>query len=257
MSAAGDESIKNRVRWVSYVLAGVSFLFVARGAVLFLLLPHAGQDFQYQWSAQQYVFAGIDPFRLGFWTSEHNSTLPPDLPVEVAARACDPVNVVDPPWVWAYGTLLYWPDKNFARLWFLFANAAALVLLIGIVNRLNNDLDSTYRLFCTTLFFVNLGFSEQLINGNYGILALTGIAGCFLALRLHSSVLAGAAFALAQIKMTIGSPLSIVLLLRRRVVAIATVGIILTLGSFWTSKVVGISIVGLWQRMLNGVNRFS
>src|SRR5215469_15095466 len=256
MSATGGEPVKNRIRWVSYGLACISFLLIARGAVLFLL-PYAGQDFQYRWSGQQYVFAGIDPFRVAFWTSEHNGAFPPDLPHEVAGRAGDPVSIVDPPWVWAYGTLLYWPDKNFARLWFLLANVAALVLLIGIVNRLNNDLDSTYRLFCTTLFFVNLGFSEQLISGNYGILALAGIAGCFLALRLHSSVLAGAAFALAQIKMTIGSPLSIVLLLRRRVVAIATVGIILTLGSFWTSKVVGISIVGLWQRMLNGVNRFS
>src|SRR5215831_3733138 len=256
MFAAGDEPIKNRIRWVSYLLASVSILLIARGAFLFLL-PHSGQDFRYRWSGQQYVFAGIDPFWIAFWTSEHNGNLPPDLPLEVAARAGDPVNIVDPPWVWAYGTLLYWPGKNFARPWFLLVNGAALVLLIGIVNRLNEDLDPTHRLFCAALFFANFGFSEQLINGNYGILALAGIGGCFLALRLHSSMLAGAAFALAQIKMTIGSPLAIMLLLRRKVVAIATAGIILLLGSLWTSNAVGISVAGLLQRMLDGANRFS
>lgn len=214
--------LSRRIGHLGLVLAILSVLLLVKGTVEFCA-PNHGQDFRYRWSTQQYIFAGIDPFRVAFWTADHKQALPPDIPRDVAAKAGDPVNVVDPPWVFAFGALIFPPQREFATVWFILLNIAAICLLACLIYKFCATLSTSLRLFCTAIFFTNLAFSQQLINGNYGTISMAGVAGCFFLLRSRSATLSGIAFAVAQIKMTLGAPVVLPLLMRRRAGALLVV----------------------------------
>src|SRR5438445_13319985 len=94
-----------RLMPVSLALLLLSLALLMKGTVQFFA-PGAGQDFWYRWSAQQYVAAHIDPFRVAFFASDNARSLPPDIPPQLAEYAGNSLSVVDPPWVFRFGAAL-------------------------------------------------------------------------------------------------------------------------------------------------------
>src|SRR5262249_52953930 len=64
--------------------------------------------------------------------------------------------------------------------------------------------------------FANIAIAQTLINGNYGILVVALLAGCFLLDQSRRPVSAGLLMGLAMTKPTIAGPFWVVLLVRRR-----------------------------------------
>jgi len=245
---------EHKVRVLSFFLIALSAVLLAKGTWGFFR-PLAGQDFAYRWSTEQYVYAGIDPFPVAFWTSEHGGSPPPDLPPHVWAYAGNPVNVVDPPWVFAFGRILFPRQRAWARVWFLGVNYIALALTALLVYRSTVGFARVWRIFFTSIFFANFGFSQQIVNGNLGILSVLGITVVFV--FLSSAALSGMGFALAQVKLTIGAPLGIVFLVKRRFLPLLIGAGTLGLGAIWTSKAVRASVMSMLTNMLEGAKRFA
>lgn len=249
------DHVPNRYwQWSTRAFIFGFLLLGAKGTFQFIRM---GQDFWYRWSGERYVLARIDPFRVAFWSNEHAGALPPDLPAELRAKAGDPVSIVDPPWVFAYGTMMYPPERRAAAVWFFLLNCCAILVLALMFFRMTAGLDGHHRAFCTAIPFANLGFSQTLGNGNYGILAVAAAATCFASLVAERPIRAGLAFALAQVKMTISAPLVILLITRRKLMTGLLGTAVLGLATLWTSYMTGISVAGLFSRMLEGANRFS
>lgn len=233
-----------------------------KGAIQFVVVQDGRLDFRDRWSAQRYIANGIDPFPVAFWIRDHGVP-PPGLAPRFATSADQPFNLVDPPWVFAFGRLLYLPWRSIAAPWFLFLNFGAVAIIACSFYILGAGFPPQIRRFFTVLVFANLGFSQQLVNGNLGILSVAAIgAGVALQSPLVSQsrrrwVWSGVFLALAQVKMTIAAPYLLLFPIRRRLAPLATAILILILGSCWTSWATGASVARLTDEMLQGVNRFS
>jgi hypothetical protein len=237
------------------LLLTLSLLLLGKGSLEFFKNT-AGQDFRYRWSAEQYVLDRVDPFPLAFWTDEHKS-MPPWMQTTVWSRIQDPVNVVDPPWVFAFGLFLFPSNRELAPYVFLLLNYVALGFLAMFICRLHDSQDPKIRVFLTSIFLANIAFSQQIINGNLGIFAVAASAGFFVLLRSNSGTWLGLPAALAQVKMTIGAPLGVILFACKKWRAAVLAVVVLMVAALWTCAMVRVSFPVLAGEMLEGVNRFS
>ena len=241
---------------VSLALLLLSFALLLKGTIQFFA-PGAGQDFWYRWSAQQYVAAHIDPFRVAFYASDNAQALPPDIPRQLAEYAGNPVSVVDPPWVFAFSAPLHAASRPLAPIAFVSFQYVALVVAILCTRVISRPLAPGQTVLLISLFLANQAFGETILNGNLGIFTLAAIA-CYFALQRRSVWLAsGTALAVAQLKTTIGAPLVLVALVERKILSVGTAAAILLLATSWTRFTLGIDYAGLFQRMLDGVGRYS
>ena len=248
--------MRNALVPLSLLLGVVSAAMLLKGTIQFFA-PNTGQDFWYRWSAQQYVMAGIDPFTVAFFASDNDGRLPTGLPPDVVERAGNPVSVVDPPWAFAFGILLYPPSRVLAPIWFIGVQYFALVVTACCILRLTCTLQFSARLFCLCVFFTNLAFGQTILNGNLGIIAVAAIAVYFAANTTGHWWLSGVGLAVSQSKTTIGAPLGVVSLIQHQYKSFILAITLITLGIIWTGHMVSIGHVDLFEEMVNGVSRYS
>jgi hypothetical protein len=193
----------------------VAVALLAKGVLQFALVPGAGFDQRLQWQSAQYYLRGVNPFPVSFYYQDvvrptGRQEGPGYLP-EVGW----PEEVAYPPSSTLTQIALYgWSSLEVTRWIFVVVNLLAAAVVAWWAQDLIGGTRATRWLFAG-LALLNLGYSQTLVNGNYGILVVAALMLAFV-LRKEHPVAAGLVLGLAFVKPTITAPFLVLFLADRR-----------------------------------------
>lgn len=177
----------------------------------------------------------------------------------------NPANGGYPPWAFALGYLLYWPERSFLRIWF---GAINLLASVGIVYWLRPAKNGIVKgdgkdgwILATTLCAIN-SFNLTLAFGQFGIICVVLLVGCLLlanATDTKSSISSGLLLGLAMTKPNLAIPFLLPYLIRRRWLTLFTCVIYMLVASvaiWWLSGVDPVSMISyVWGAALHSANQ--
>jgi hypothetical protein len=229
---------------------------LAKGFLQFALVPGAGFDERLQWTSAQYYLRGVDPFPVSFY---YQDVVRPTGRTQGPGYLPDvgwPDEVAYPPSSTLVQIALYgWPSVRLARWVFVAFNLVAVAVVVWWSHGLIAGTGARRWLFAG-LALLNLGYSQTLINGNYGILVVAALMLAF-ALRARHPLAAGLLLGLAFVKPTVSAPFLVLLLADRRYRALVVM-MVLAIASVALS--VALTGTGPWtlvRESLEGTARFA
>lgn len=227
---------------VAALLGALALFHLGRGVryAAFDSSPYVPSDLRLRWQEQHYVFRGKNPYEVfnQFEQFANGGERPrPEAAVDPDLGKPSPGY---PPWSYATGALLVWPDD-----WTLAKRGFALLelLLLAYVARF------AYRLGMkggTALaWFASMGtlafgsFGSTLVSGQYGIVVLAALVGVLQVDGRGKGVLQGLLLGVALVKPTLSLPFVVPLLIRRRAMTLLVASAYITCGSCLTWVLTG------------------
>ena len=255
MNRAGNRAGRGRQALCVLVLVG-AFGLVAKGVLQFALVPGAGFDERLQWASAQYYVHRVNPAPVSFYYQDvGRSTGRTDAPGYLPAVGW-PQEVDYPPSSILVQIALYgWPSLPLTRWMFVTLNLVAAAVVVWWARNLVGGPGSTPWLFAG-LALLNLGYSQTLVNGNYGILVVAALILAFV-LRQQHPALSGLFLGLAFVKPTISAPFLILFLADRRYRALLVMTVFVIASVALSVLLTGTGPVTLFQQSLEGTARFA
>jgi hypothetical protein len=242
------------------VLCALSLLLavalLGKGFVQFALVPGAGFDQRLQWKAAQYYLRGVNPFPVSLYYQDVARRTGRDEGPGYLPQVGWPEEVVYPPSSTLTQIALYgWPSLPFTRWIFVALNLVAAAVVAWWSRGLIGGPPETRWLFAG-LALVNLGYSQTLINGNYGILVVAALMLAF-ALRERHPVTAGLVLGVALVKPTLSAPFVVLLLADRRYRALVVMTAVAAASVALSVVLTGDGPLVLVRQSLEGTARFA
>jgi len=157
-----------------------------------------------------------------------------------------------PPWGYAFGALLTWPEWPAVRIYFAALNALALGFLMWFAYRESHGAPRPSRLLMMGGVAAFGGSCTATEVGQISIICTALLAGALVADRSDRPWLSGVLVALAMIKPTIAAPFAVVLVLTRRTAAVVAAGLYGIAASLLSWTITGASPLHM-LRQLNEV----
>jgi len=236
------------------VVCAVALL--AKGVLQFALVPGAGYDERLQWTSAQYYVHGVNPAPVSFYYQDvAHSTGRTDTPGYLPAVGW-PQEVDYPPSSTLVQVALYgWPSLPLTRWIFVALNLAAAAVVGWWARSLIGGPGATGWLLAG-LALLNLGYSQTLVNGNYGVLVVAALMLAFV-LRQQRPVLAGLLLGLAFVKPTISAPFLILFAADRRYRALVVMTVFVMASVVLSVVLTGTGPLTLFRQSLEGTARFA
>jgi hypothetical protein len=241
-------------------LASLSLLLavglLAKGVLQFALVPGAGFDQRLQWKSAQYYMHGVNPFPVSFYYQDVARLTGRNEGPGYLPDVGWPEEVTYPPSSTLTQIALYgWPSLGVTRWIFVALNLVAVAVVAWWSSRLIEGTRAMRWLFAG-LALLNLGYSQTLINGNYGILVVAALMLTFL-LRERHPISAGLVLGFAFVKPTITAPFLVLLLADRRYRALCVMAGVAIVSVALSVVLTGAGPLLLVQQSLEGTARFA
>ena len=246
--------------WAIHALSGLAGLcaiaLLAKGVLQFAFVPGAGYDERLLWRSAQYYVHGVNPAPVSFYYQDiARVTGRTDAPGFLPAVGW-PEEVDYPPSSTLVQLALYgWPSLPVTRWIFVALNLAAAAVVAWWSRNLIEGPGVT-RWLLAGLALLNLGYSQTLINGNYGVLVVAALMIAFTLRRQHP-VLAGLFLGLALVKPTISAPFLILFVADRRYRALVVMTAFLMASVAVSVLLTGTGPLTLFGQSLEGIARFA
>jgi hypothetical protein len=218
-----------------------------------LTAPTFGGDLLMRWREQQLVLSGINPYDVSA-----NSLDLPTTPSETERlknlKEAPIESIMSsgyPPWSFVAGRLFVY-SGNFRITQYVFAalNVLALALTLTWTYLLARQHGKLAGFFLAASVLAMFGHASTLRLGQYGIICNALMIMMLVAEERHKEVPAGIAFALASIKPNLSGLYFLILVVRRRIIAIAVASAFLLTASFLVGYLVKTSPVEMMQQMI-------
>lgn len=234
----------------------VSVSLLAKGGAQLLWHPGTGYDVRLLWSASRYLLGGVNPFDASFYLDDMRHGVPPGTTPTYLPDIGWPEQVNYPPSSTLTQLAVYGArSPDVARLVYLVISLAACVYVAWWAWCLPAR-DSSARWLTAGVVLANLGFSQTLINGNYGALVIGALA-LALATRRRFPRWSGLSLAIALVKPTISAPFVLLFLAERRYRVLTTCLLYLALSTVVTMLLAHASLSTLFNQSLEGAARFA
>jgi hypothetical protein len=229
---------------------------LGKGVLQFARVPGAGFDERLQWESAQYYLRGVNPFPVSFYYQDVARRTGRDEGPGYLPAVGWPEEAAYPPSSTLVQIALYgWPSLRFTRWMFVALNLVAAAFVAWWSGSLIGGSRETRWLFAG-LALVNLGYSQTLINGNYGILIVAALMLAF-ALRERHPVTAGLVLGFALVKPTISAPFVVLLLADRRYRALVVMAALAIASVALSVVLTGAGPLTLVRQSLEGAARFA
>jgi FkbM family methyltransferase len=232
----------------------VAAVLVAKGVWQLTQVPGTGFDLRLRWTEAHYYMRGANPFEASFYFSDVRrgvtaATVPtyfPDLGWPEQANY--------PPTSTLTEFLVFGLPWQVARGYFVLLNVAACGVVAWWAS--TGARDVVVRLFLAGIALANLGYSQTILNGNYGIVVMAALIGSFV-LRKRLPMLAGLCLGIALVKPTISAPFVLLFFADRRYGVLIWCGAYLAASTFLTIGLTGTSLQVLLAQTMEGAARFA
>lgn len=233
----------------------VASALLVKGVVQLFSVPNAGYDLRLLWTASQYLLRGVNPFYASVYAHDIARGVTPSEMPTVLADIGWPEMVNYPPTSVLTQLLIFgWPF-DVARLLYIVLTVAGVGVIAWWASRVI-DAPRDVKLLVAGMALANLGYSQTIINGNYGIIVVAALALAW-TVRVEHPVLAGVALGVALVKPTLSVPFVLLYLAERRLMTVATSAVYLTASAALASALSGDSVPTLVAQTFEGAARFA
>jgi hypothetical protein len=229
---------------------------LAKGVLQFALVPGAGYDERLQWTSAQYYLHGVNPAPVSFYYQDvASSTGRTDAPGYLPAVGWPPEVNYPPSSILVQIALYGWPSFLLTR-WIFVAISLAAAAVVAWWSRSLIGGPGATRWLLAGVALLNLGYSQTLVNGNYGILVVAALMLAFV-LRKQHPISAGLLLGLAFVKPTISAPFLVLFVADRRYRALVVMTAFVVASVAVSVLLTGTSPLTLFEQSLEGTARFA
>ena len=233
----------------------ISVALAAKGVAQLLFVPNAGYDIRLLWTATQYFLRGANPFDASFYANDLAQGLHPAAVPTYFPDLGWPEQVNYPPTSTLTQLLLFSLPLPATYALYIVISIAGLCVVAWWASRQIDDA-AVVRWSVAGIALANLGYSQTIINGNYGIVAMAALCGA-IALRSRAPVAAGVLLGMALVKPTLTAPFLLLFLADGCFLILGLCAAYLGLSTIVTIWLTGASLQTLLHASLEGSSRFA
>lgn len=228
---------------------------IAKGVLQFAWVPGAGYDLRLRWTEAQYFIRGINPAAVSFRYQDRGEPGSSTTVPEGLADVGWPEMTAYPPTSTLTQLMLFgWPLEA-SRLAFVVVNLLSLAVLAWWAGRAVEGGWAENTLMAG-MALANLGYSQSVINGNYGVIVMAALVGAIV-IRDRHPILSGVLLGIALVKPTMSGPFALLFLHERRYRGLLVCAVYLVASLLLTMYLTGDGARTLIAQSIEGMSRFS
>jgi hypothetical protein len=237
------------------VLLALAVALVAKGALQLLLVPGTGYDLLLRWTSTHYYLRGVNPFEVSFYFDDVMRGAALRVPPAYFADLGRAMQENYPPTSTLTQILLFGLPLRFTWAYYLILNVlgCAIVAWWAVVA---HPVARRSRMILAGVALANLGYSQTIINGNYGVIVMAALVGA-IHLRTRLPLLAGVLMGVALVKPTVSAPFLLLFLAEREYRVMVSCVVYLAVSVALAMVLTGDGVVTLFRQALEGTTRFA
>lgn len=230
---------------ITFILLILSLAYLSKGFYNLVFDEKNAKDLFQRWQEQQYIYQGDYPYDVGKL-------------IKVDPKIGAIRSGGYPPWAFFTGFLFVPPISwNLTRVYFGLLNFVSLVVLALFAFHLGKPYGRSKAWFSMAASLAISSHTTSLNNGQYGIIINAFLILMYWSLYKNWNLLAGLAFGVAMIKPNISALYIFVLLIRRRIKALISFSIYLTIATLAICYLTKLSPLYLMEGMFRYSSYFA